>query len=255
MQICKIIKRSIFTIIIGIFCIIKVKQILNTYGMTPDFSDYILMLWGGFGHFKDGKTIHMPVYMITFVIYLSVIAVRNIISEKKSRETLMLLKLGREKYWIRKCINCVRDVVSQYIIIMLLFLCASSGKINDGNDSGKMIARYLDSKIEFYYPSKSDFFLVYILIPIFILIGMFMTQNVLALVFNDTRTIIVIFLVIGLSIFIVNPVLPGNYIFILRSELYLKNGMNPLVGLVFGVLLCCVSGFVGMNVIRKKDII
>ena len=65
---------------------------------------------------------------------------------------------------------------------------------------------------------------------------------------------IVSIVLLVLSVFWMNPILPGNYLMLIRYKEQIENGMSLELGIVISSLVIVISVFADQMINKKKDL-
>ena len=246
------IRKNIFVFVIAIFNVIKADIMLGYDDMSAGIAEYILMFNGGTG----GNMKLVPILLIAFIMYISVVAVEDCHNGPGYSDTAEVIRCGRRKWWLKRCLYSVADIITYIFTIAVVFLCAAHGKWSTGELAGKMIVSYFDKDIEYIYLGNLRFVVSGILTPMLMIIGIVLIVKALAVAVGSVISVISSCILMILAVWFCNPLIPGDYIMLMKHTFYIgKLGTNEVMGIIYSIFIMIIA-FVGGSVfMSKKDIL
>lgn len=131
-----------------------------------------------------------------------------------------------------------------YMLVMRLRFFASSAYVQ--ND-------FIGIRSE-NYDNAYEMPVTVILSLIFVLLLSAFFQTVIAHMLNLITGVVVSIVLLVLSVFWMNPVLPGNYLMLIRYKEHTENGVSLETGIVISLLVIGISIFADQMINKNKDL-
>ncbi len=236
---------------------------LPPYDIEPFLTcgDYLFFMFRGMKPYtaNANEIFIVNAYWVLIHLYLAFIVSFYPFRDLNGYGQLMLLQSKkRSGWWLSKCIWNTFSVVTyyalMYVVIFLFTLCTGGGLTLV--PSPNIQYAYSGLTVSAIETTPQEVMMTAMLIPLLVSIGLCLLQMLVALILRPLAGIILSAILLGASIFLNIPLLPGNYLMILRSELENPgNGIGLTGALFFFVLFSALAVFGGATVFSRHDIL
>lgn len=245
------IKKNIFILVITFINVINANRILGYKDETAGVVEYLLMFMGAPGKERT----HLPVLLIVFIIYVTMVSINDVYKGAKHHDILEVMKKGRNSWWIKRCILCVIEILTYISTIMIAFVCAAHGRWGGKDEVARIIVKYFDDEIDYIYPGNMQFVVENLIVFVVMIIGVTLLMKLLALLTGLLVPLAVVSVMTVLSMWYVTPILPVNYMMILRNKMYLNSeGVDGKTGMLIAMIFILIAFLVGGFIAKKQDI-
>jgi len=225
----------------------------------PSFSDYAIDVFKGMTIFDSSSFINkfqIPAFFLLTNFYLSYIIGKYPFKDLKGFGIQILLRSKkRSNWWFSKCIWCMFNVVSMYIIaytIFLFFILKTGHFTFLNNPAINMSVSEVDSS-RF---KELDLFLVVYILPITTSVALSLLQMLISLFTKPIIGNITIICLIVFSAYYCKFFLIGNFLMILRNECVISNaGVNTKTSLIINAIISISCIIIGTNKFKKIDML
>ncbi len=231
------------------------EDMLSTGGTILDYYMYCSRGMSVF-HFDPKEYFIIPIYWFTLQICISYfIGYYSHNDFTQNGRNLFLAIKDRKSWWDSKCLWCISSVVLNYAVFALTAVisaafCGAEWKLDITAD---FMTKVFDANME--YMSGGEAVFVSFLLPCLITIGLCLLQ----ILFGFLTTPVVGFAcmcgVYVLSAYYTKWFMLGNYAMWLRSTYLSDEGVNPVSGLILGVMLSVCVWYGGRMYFADKDIL
>lgn len=234
---------------------LNADNIMQTQGSVMDYILYCTQGMAVF-HFSPTEYFIIPVYWFLFQIYVSYLVVYYASDDFTANAQNLVIASGRRKsWWDAKCIWGISTV-------LLYFGVYYAGIILWAKKWGAaMELHYTQSFLEqiagMTVPelSTADVFVMALIVPLLITTGLCLAQIFMGFIMTPIVSFAVICGIYVLSAYYTVWWLPGSFSMWLRSSMMTQEGVNPVSGMLFSVLLIYGSWHMGRVYFETKDIL
>ena len=225
----------------------------------PTITDYCVYIFGGIKEYTPSLTEFFNVPFSWIIIHIiPLIFTANIITSDFSvYGQQRIYRIGNRKtWWAKKCLQIVGVLSNFYCVIFLELAIFTlifglklvpycSIEINSVIDFGKNNITNMNL----------DLIIESTILPFLFTLSLSYLQSILSLWIKPINSLIVSLVILFSSAYYVNPWIIGNYSMAVRSSKVITNGVNPLIGIAFYILIISISITLGFIKIKKIDII
>lgn len=239
----------------------KVFQYMKHEGLLSSMGtgiDYLLYCTQGMFvfHFDPKEYFSIPIYWFLFQIYISyIIAYYASDDYNNYGKNLFLSVRNRSSWWNAKCLWCMVSVALYYIIYVFSVLAMAS--IFGANLKLSYTPEFVGSVFNANALALNihDILLISIIIPFLVTIGLCLSQVFTGFIFTPVVSFAVVSGVYIVSAYYTEWWLPGSYTMWLRSALLTTEGVRPVSGIMFGVLMVFLAWYGGLIYFETKDVL
>lgn len=262
-----IIRRSYIFLIVIIYSFVMVQQCSSAINAIKESSlmwsdgtvmDYFLFAVRGMAYYRFDPVKSFQLPILWFIFQMGISYFIAYYPEKDFRENgINVLVAGRKRssWWLSKVLWCIISVLAYYLAAFIS--CAVFALIKGAGLSFDVTYDYM--QVQFGYNSnfvsQRDFFIISVVIPIVVTIGICLVQLLLSFIVSPVTSFAMTCMVYILSAYYTVWFLPGSFTMWLRSSYYDEKGLNPLSGLIIAAFMITAACLIGKNYFEKKDII
>lgn len=173
---------------------------------------------------------------------------------KNNNHILMIRSERRACWWIGKCIWSLSNVFIYYVTAFAAIYLSAVVLGKNGWAVQEQVMKKL-YEIEFYNSDTICMYAACIGISFMISAGISFVQMTVSLILNPVVGFSIAAAVLTISVYVFNLYLPGNYLMLLRNEMYLPGiGAGMQQGFWLALFMIILAATVGYVLFRKKDI-
>lgn len=254
-------KKFIPLILIGIVTVMALtSQLKDTSKLTlsPSFIDYILYLYKGIEPFQvlSGNDIFkIPFIWLFFHLYVFYLIADYPVQDIKylGKEIFIRMK-KRWIWWFGKIVVLIFLVVFSYLIFYLTILAGTI--FLGGNVSMEPNKEVFDTLFHMSSSllSAPEIIVLVIILPVFITICSGIFQLSIAIISKPNMSFLITVIILIISAYYLKPYLIGNYLMLLRNQLFLETGVENIGGFIVALLTGVVGYILGAIKVEKLDI-
>lgn len=220
-------------------------------------SDIILNMFVGNEPFNplSQEGIHIAIeWLMFFALLFSSVGYYIIDDLRKNSVSFLLRTKSKPQWWISKIIWCVLLVIIYYA---LFFLCAVICAAFFGKISfipNEVIA-YEMFDIDVAGISVLRFIFSVLVLPLVISISVAVIESVISLILKPIYALLIVICYLALSAFYLSPCFLFNYSMLIRDNFDGVCGVANFYGALISVCVFAVGIFVGIVLIKRKDIL
>lgn len=224
---------------------------------SASLADYLFHFMEGMPVFIAGEAavrFEIPAVWLIFHWWPSYIISAYVIRDLKRQGVNLLLRVENRKiWWLEKCIWGVLTAVFYYLFMAVVIAGFTLVK---GNFSLELHPVLLGLPVDAAESlSGLSILLKGLLVPVCITTGMLLLQLTVIIWRNQWSGNLIFFLLLLFSAYVSTPVLPGNYLMLLRSSNVIgAEGVRAGMGIIMGIFMALVSVWLGVRRFEKMDI-
>lgn len=176
--------------------------------------------------------------------------IKNLFS---SVEHQRLIRYGSKKRWCRRSLRGLFREVLLYVLItyMGFVICAILTGVNFGGPNLEL--QRLLSDINLTYITRWELLCLVVILPFIVLLAVAYLQYMLSICISNVMAILVLTTLLVASVFYLHPMLFGNYLMLMRNEVFMVGGTRLVIGIAFVGIVMIGSYIISRSVIDKKD--
>lgn len=220
-------------------------------------SDCVINFFWGLAPYQSGSEDVFsipPVWSLYLLYFIALLAF--MVDRLDKRFTMQIILRKQSRHWWCKfqsyviCMETFMYVGATvigflvYMIVRRLSLFAPTDFIQK-----EFIGVCIDN-----YDNTNGILVRVIVALIFVLLLFAFLQTLVAHALNLITGVIVSIVLLVLSVFWMNPILPGNYLMLIRYKEQIENGMSLELGIVISSLVIVISVFADQMINKKKDL-
>ena len=220
-------------------------------------ADYFLYCTRGMAvyQFNPEDMFSVPVFWFMFQIGISyIIAYYAMDDYQNNGRNLFLAIRNRKSWWTAKCLWCLTSVVVYFVIYAgsLMAWSIAYGAKWDHFHITDFIETMFGNNIGYF--STLDMIFCAVVVPCFITMGICLMQIVGGFFTTPVFSFAIVCGVYILSAYYTKWWLPGSYTMWLRSSYYTVQGIRPISGILFSLLLIFLAWYSGRTYFKIKDV-
>lgn len=231
------------------------ERLATTYQLTV--GDYIADFYKGtfpYAGFQSQEPFNIPPIWSLFLFYFFAVF-SHLYSQmfRQSEYQYVLRKRTRKQWW--NCQNLmilaetIRYLATAYLTFIVYGLCTGA-KFTGINAKMQLEWNGLDLS----GMSNMEFVRDTLVISVFVMLALGYIQYVVSIIGNAMIGMVVSVVILVSSVFCMNPLLPGNYLMLIRGNARMDGGVHTSIGIVLSILLILAAYFAGKRIIQKKDL-
>ena len=230
----------------------------NIFSSSGTIVDYLLYCMQGMFvfHFDPKEYFTIPIYWFIFQIYASyLIAYYANDDYLDNAKNLFVAAGNRTGWWNAKFLWCIASVVLYYIVYIVSIVamaCLFGGELKLSY-TPEFVGSVFNSTAMIL--EMSDIIVIAILIPLFVTTGMCLVQLILGFITTPVVSFAAVSGVYIVSAYYTEWWLPGSYTMWLRSTVVTEEGVRPVSGILFGILMMCLAWYGGKTYFETKDVL
>lgn len=225
---------------------------------APAFMDYLIYFNKGiepFTRFDPNAVFNIPGIWLCLHLYIFYLIADYPISDLRLLGKEILVRIeNRRLWWISKCITTVFTVFLCYFLLFItiyIFTLLTRGHLSlqPSDILFKNIFGYSYLQIK-----TIDFLVTVILLPFVITVSASLFQLSISLLSRSILSFLFIVIILVASTYYLNPLLIGNYLMLLRNNLFLINGVLTNQGFLLSGLFGITGYLIGHITIKEMNI-
>lgn len=248
-----IVKWIIAVLLFSFLVNVTIKNCL-IYHKETGYLGYLTGLFQGMPEYvkSDTSIFELPVCWLIYYAYLFFLIGFYPISDLYGSGMKTLLLSGDRKKWIvSKYIWIACTVTMYFFVLMLVLLINSLWYGNLDTSAEAMLAVY---GIDITSLETVQILAIWVVLPVMISIAMAFLQFTITICLNALAGYTISVVILVASAYWMHPLLFGNYLMIIRSDVVREGGMNLVTGIVICIVVDILSILLGYSCFKRKDI-
>ena len=219
--------------------------------------DYIADFYRGVFPFlgrTEGEPFNIPpVWSLYLIYFFAIIAYRYSRTYCQSEYQYVIRRITRNRWWLYQSMMLVMESVVYVLVSALTFVIygiAAGAKLT--GIGGKLQMEW--NGLDLLGLSGFGLWKETIFMTVLVLLALGALQYVVSMSGNALLGMFVSVAVLVSSVFWMHPLLPGNYLMLLRNEARMPGGVQVNTGIVLCVSISIVCFFAGRYILRRKDL-
>lgn len=218
-------------------------------------STYIAAFYSGSLPFDKtaGQPFNIPPVWSAYFLYFFGIIARTAAQMYQEQDRQLLLRcVTRKRWWnyqnLLLWMEAAGYLAVTYVAFFLFSLCT-------GTKIGGIKVQPLRDLIGLDLRGTSVWWLLLhtVVVPFFVMLAIAYIQYVISLAGNAIIGLIIPVVLLVASVFALHPLLPGNYMMLMRDRALLPGGVSAWPGILTGVVIMAAMYVAGRLLIKKKD--
>lgn len=230
----------------------------NIFSSSGTIVDYLLYCTQGMFvfHFDPKEYFTIPIYWFLFQIYACyLIAYYANDDYSDNAKNLFVAARNRTSWWNAKYLWCIASIVLYYMVYVLsiaVISCMFGGKFSL-SVTPEFVGSVFNSTAMTL--GMSDILVIAVLVPLLITTGICLVQMILGFVSTPVVSFAAMSGLYIVSAYYTEWWLPGSYTMWLRSTVVTEEGVRPISGIMFGVMMICLAWYAGRTYFETKDVL
>lgn len=176
--------------------------------------------------------------------------IKNLFS---SSEHQRLIRYGSKKRWCRRGLRSLfREVLLYMLITYVGFVIYAI--LTGANFGGPNLElQRLLSDIDLTYITRWELLVLLVILPFSVLLAVAYLQYMLSICVSNVMAILILVILLVASVFYLHPMLFGNYLMLIRNEVFMEAGTRLVIGIAFSGIVMIGSYIISRSVIERKD--
>lgn len=164
---------------------------------------------------------------------------------------------NRTEWYLSKCCWTITSISIYFFIYIIsqLVVCIFLGDLISMDITQDEAFRNIYVSNEFFLGYPTSIHLLLYVLPFTVSVTIGLLQMMLSLIIKPFYSYIVCAVILIGSAYYVNPLMIGNYAMVQRSDIFLKNGVNSVLGLILCMVISVASVIGGIMIFKRYDIL